>query len=296
MSDDAAWRARVREWAAEGPRRHSHWDADLFDLLAEHAGTVLWRGLQAKPRREQVADAWLKVAVEAVGLGHVDRASARYIITRVGRPPESVTLMGRCLLHLAPAQLPAHSEDKAVALLARTWNLCEGLAEQPVWMNRYIASAMAAMERAPSLETLDAFLATTLAPALARPRASTFSGPFTLAMLDTRGLVDDFLPGDMHLAAPAVLCVHDRRAEDVRLGVFLAPEGKARFLGVMPCLGSRHEETPPPVEQQPGIVRVNGREAPLPLLNAPHRTLVATSGYVVASAVDSQRLWVLDTP
>ena len=65
---------------------------------------------------------------------------------------------------------------------------------------------------------------------------------------------------------------------------------------MMPCLGTRHEESPPPVEVRPGAVRVNGREAPLPLLNAPHQTLVAKSGYVVASAVDSQRLWVLDTP
>ncbi|QSQ21885.1 hypothetical protein JY651_43185 [Pyxidicoccus parkwayensis] len=291
MSD--TWEALVRELSTQGPRRHASWDASLFETLVHDAAATLRSSLHAEPRRDAVVGAWLKLAAEAVGLGHVDRASARYLLTGQGRIPETVTLTGRCLLQLAPAQLPAYPAEKAVALLTRTWNLCEGLAAQPVWMNRYVASAAA---EAPALEKLDEFLVTTLAPALAPSRTSAFSGPFTLAMLDTRKLMDEFLPGDMHLAAPSVLCVHDRRAEDMKLGVFLAPEGKARFLGLMPCLGTGHEETPPRLEVRPGAVRVNKRVATLPFLSTPHQTLVATSGYVVASAADSQRLWVLDTP
>jgi hypothetical protein len=291
MSD--AWEALVRELTTQGPRRHSDWDAALFETLVHDTGAALRAALPAEPRRDAVAGAWLKLAAEAVGLGQVDRASARYLLTGRGRVPESVTLMGRCLLQLAPAQLPAYPADQAVALLARTWNLCEGLAAQPLWLNRYVAAA--AVE-APALEKLDEFLVTTLAPALAPARESTFSGPFTLAMLDTRKVMDEFLPGDMHLAAPSILCVHDRRAEDVKVGLFLAPEGKARFLGLLPCLGTWSEGATPPLEVRPGAVRVNKRVATLPLLGMPHQTLAARSGYVVASAVDSQRLWVLDTP
>ena len=291
MSD--AWEALVRELATQGPRRHADWDADLFETLVHDAAAALRAALPAEPRRDAVAGAWLKLAAEAVGLGQVDRASARYFLTGRGKAPESVTLMGRCLLQLAPAQLPAYPADQAVALLARTWNLCEGLAAQPLWLNRYVAAA--AVEP-PALEKLEEFLVTTLAPALAPVRESTFSGPFTLAMLDTRKVMDDFLPGNMHLAAPSVLCVHDRRAPDAKVGIFLAPEGKARFLGLMPCLGQWSQGVPPTLEVRPGAVRVNKRVAALPLLTVPHQTLAAKSGYVVASAVDSQRLWVLDTP
>ncbi|WP_164012289.1 hypothetical protein [Pyxidicoccus trucidator] len=291
MSD--AWEALVQELATQGPRQHSDWDAELFHALVKGPATALRHALNAEPRRDKVMGAWLKLVAEAVGLGQLDRASAKHLLNRKGPVPESLTLVGRCLLQLAPAQLPAYPAERAVSLLARTWNLCEGLATQPLWLNRYVASAAA---EAPALEKLDEFLATTLAPALAPARAATFTGPFTLAMLDTRKLTDEFLPGDMHLAAPSVLCVHDRRSEDVKVGIFLAPEGGARFLGLQPCLGSGPEEKAPALELGTNAVRVNGREAPLPLLGTPHRTLVASSGFVVASAVDSQRLWVLDTP
>jgi hypothetical protein len=291
MSD--TWDTVARELAARGPRRHADWDAELFETLASGPARALSDALHAEPRRDKVLAAWLTLAAEAVGLGYVDRASVHHLVTGQGPAPESLTLLGRCLVRLSLEQLPAYPADRAVALLARMWNLCEGLAAQPLWLNRYVASA--AVE-APALEKLDAFLATTLEPALAPARVSTFSGPFTLGILDLREVADEFLPGEMHLAAPSVLCVHDRRAEDVRVGLFLAPGGEPRVLGLQPCLGPGPEETPPALELLQNAVRVNGREAALPLLGAPHRALAARSGFVVASAVDSQRLWVLETP
>ena len=291
MSD--AWEAQIREVSEQGARRYSAWDEPIFKLLAGYPGSLLRGRMRADPQRDKVMTAWLKLAAEALGLGYVDRASGPYFLAPKGPVPESVTLMGRCLFQLAPEQLPAYPADRAIALLARTWNLCEGLAAQPLWVNRYVVSASA---EAPALEKLDEFLATTLAPALAPARASTFAGNFTLATLDTRKVMDEFLPGDMHLAAPCVLCVHDRLAKDVHLGVFLAPGGAARFLGPQPCLGPGPEEKPPPVEALKDGVRVNGKDVVVQRLGMPHRTLAARSGYVVVSAVDSQRLWVLDTP
>jgi hypothetical protein len=43
-------------------------------------------------------------------------------------------------------------------------------------------------------------------------------------------------------------------------------------------------------------VEIAGRAVPLPWLRAPHDTLVTAAGFVLASAADSQRLWVIDTP
>ena len=34
-----------------------------------------------------------------------------------------------------------------------------------------------------------------------------------------------------------------------KVGLFLAPEGKARFLGLLPCLGTWTEGTPPPLNE-----------------------------------------------
>ena len=288
------WEEQAHELAAQGPRKHAGWDAELFETLVSGPARMLWNALSAEPRGDRVMAAWLKLAAEAVGLGYVDRASVRFCVTGQGPTPESMTPMCRCLLLLAPAQLPAYPADRAVALLARTWNLCEGLAAQPLWLNRYVDSVAAS--EPPALEQLEEFLATTLEPALTPARAAAFSGPFTLAMLNTRELMDDFIPGDMHLAAPAVLCVHDRRLAHTQVGLLLAPEGRSRFLGFQPCLGPGPGETPPSMEPLKNAVRVNGQEAALPLLGVPHRMLAARSGFVVASAVDSQRLWVLDTP
>jgi len=290
MSD--AWEVLVHELVTQGPRQHADWDAELFSTLVKGPAQQLRLMLEAEPRRDKVAGAWLKLVAEAVGLGQLDQASAKYLLQRHGPVPESLTLVGRCLLHFAPAQLPAYPVERAVELLARTWNLCEGLAAQPLWLNRYAAS----VTEAPALEKLDEFLATTLAPALAPARAAAFSGPFTLAVLDTRKLSDEFLPGDMHLAAPSVLCVHDRRHEDVKLGLFLAPNGATRFLGVQACLGSGPVDKAPVPVVQKDTVKVKGHDVLLPKLSKAHRTLAASSGYVVTSAEDSQRLWVMDTP
>ncbi|MFP2923999.1 hypothetical protein ACLESO_02035 [Pyxidicoccus sp. 3LG] len=290
----AEWNTLARGVATEGARKHSGWDTDLFAMLARGPGVALWNALHAEPRRAKVVGAWLKLTAEAVGLGQVDHASAQHLLTGQGLVPESMTLTARCLVQYALTQLPAYPAERAVALLARTWNLCEGLAAQPLWVNRYVVASAA--KEAPALEKLDEFLTTTLAPALAPSRKATFSGPFSLSILDTRKVMDDFLPGEMHLAAPSILCVHDRRDNDVRLGVFLAPQSEARFLGLQPCLGPGPTEAPPDLELKKNAVRVNGKEAALPLLGTPHRAVAARSGYVVASAVDSQRLWVLDSP
>jgi hypothetical protein len=145
-----------------------------------------------------------------------------------------------------------------------------------------------------SLAGIEEFLTATLEPAFGAAQPAQWKGPFLLTMLNARSLVDDFLPGEMHLAAPAVLCVHDRRHEKVNLGVFLRPRQESRFIGLTPCLGS-YEEDAPKVEVKEGKVQIGKLQVDLPKLRVCHRHVVARAGFAVVSAVDSQRLWIVES-
>ena len=144
---------------------------------------------------------------------------------------------------------------------------------------------------------LPAHLATVLEPVLVPPPPSQWTGPCALAVLDLRRIADRFLPGEMHLAGPAVVCVHDRRRPGAQLGVLLGRGGRSRVLGATPCLGATlHEGARPAVTLDDGRLAIGKLSVALGWLREPLEKLVTATGFVVASAVDSQRLWVVDTP
>jgi hypothetical protein len=278
-----------------GLRAHARWDGTLFNAIAQGPGRLLWQAMAPEAHAPTVMRAYLKLSAEAVGAGYLDRASVEHFSSATkGALPDSANLLGRCWVQVLPRQLPGRAIKEQLELLAQVWNLCEGLLAEPAWLNRYVAAAAAELNE---LSTLPDFLVQTLEPALVPARASEFKGPFKLAQLDARSLDDEFLPGTMHLAAPAVLCLHDRRREGVHATVFLAPQGQCRFLGLNPCLGEGRDEGPlPTVEFKANTAVINGVEAELPRLGKHYRVAVARSGFVVTSALDSQRLWVLDCP
>jgi hypothetical protein len=115
-------------------------------------------------------------------------------------------------------------------------------------------------------------------------------------VLDLRSLHDDFLPGEISLAAPAVLRVAERR-QAREAGVLLRRGGQSELLGLTEGLGDYAEaDTGPPVEFHDGGATVGGRAVELPFLRACHRHAVAGAGFIAACAVDSQRLWIVESP
>src|SRR2546421_535476 len=84
----------------------------------------------------------------------------------------------------------------------------DGPQREPVWVDRYVLACAGQLRR---LADLEPFLVQVLEPALLPAATAHWQGPFQVGVLDGRRLLDEFLPGEMHLAAPAVLCVHDRR-------------------------------------------------------------------------------------
>jgi hypothetical protein len=277
---------------AEGARRFSRWDPALWDDFCEGPGRRLWRRLRALLKAEAVLDAYLGLAVEAMGLGYVDRAGLDALTgAEAGAAPNLIALFW---IEKLPAQLVQPQAGAQIERLARLWNLGEGLLGEASWLNRFATAALHDLE---SLADVEQALATVLAPALTVRAPAAFGGPFAVTTLDAADLDDRFLPGEMHLAAPAVLCVHDRKRRGVSAGVFLRPGGASSFLAVTPCLGEQAAEVgAPEIEALESRIRIGESRVALPLLKRVHRALVARSGFAVASAVDSQRLWIVESP
>ena len=94
----------------------------------------------------------------------------------------------------------------------------------------------------------------------------------------------------MHLAAPAVVCVHDRRAA-VQLGVLLRPQrnGGALLLGATPCLGIGDGAAGVPVPE-----KATAQVAAAAGLSDEQARIATRGGFVLLSSPLSQRLWAVE--
>jgi hypothetical protein len=286
-----ALQGAARRLGDEGARRFARWDAALYRDLYGGPGARLWKRIQGKPGSEAVLEAYLALAVEAIGLGYVDRAGFDATTGDTRSAPNLIAL-------LWIVKIPGKGLDGAaeamLARLAKAWNLGEGLLGQPAWLNRYVAGALHAPM---ALDDLEARLAEILEPALVVRAPSSLRGPFTVTTIDAVEVDDLFLPGEMHLAAPAVLCVHDRKRANASVGVFLRAQAASSFLPPGPCLGEGpRDEGAPACELLVDAVRIGRARVALPFVAHGHRAIVARAGFVVVSAVDSQRLWVVESP
>ncbi|MBI5514321.1 MAG: hypothetical protein HY909_11165 [Deltaproteobacteria bacterium] len=262
-----------------GAQQHARFAREHYLACAKDPGEALYAAIGDA----SLVGGYLALVAEAVGLEYL-------------RGPEdgAASLLGWGLLRAAPTLLPRAPAARRTHLLAMLWNLGEAVLREPAWINSYATAMVHAVD---DLEKLPEHLVATLDPVL-RPRpVSRWQGPFTVEVLDPRALVEDFLPGPMHLAAPTVVCVHDRRREGSQMGVLVPAEGGRRLVGPVPCLGTAHREPAvPTVSVDARGLQVEGRSVALPFLAAPHQSLAALGGFVVASAVDSQRLWVVNAP
>lgn len=274
----------VAELAVAARRTSSRFDAARFHVLAAGRGGQLWQRIASDAHALPVLRSYLRLLAEAVGMG--------CLVPDAGGEMRDV--LSDLLATHVPARLAEVPPEQRAGCLAMLWNLGEGLLQEPAWLNRF-AIAFAAGAR--DLLAMPAHLEAVLEPVLAPRRPSQWAGPCTLAVLDPRSLADGFLPGDMHLAAPAVVCVHDRRRTGAQLGVLLEHGGNSRLLGATPCLGRDvHEGARPAVTFAANYLAVGNHQVALGWLRAPLEKLVTSTGFVLASAVDSQRLWVVDTP
>jgi hypothetical protein len=275
---------RLDELRRDGPRRFARWDAALFEALVAGPGRTLAAALVGQPDAVAAVAAYLSLLHQGVGTAAVRRAGA-------GADGWG-GFLERCLLEQVPALLPRVPAGKRVAALAKAWNLGEGLAREPAWLGHYVCASAAALG---GLEELDDFLVRTLEPVLSAPPAASWQGPFAVTVIDLRPLHEDFLPGELVLAAPTVLRVKDRRRAGAEVGVLLGHGGRSKALGLMSGLGEFPDSGDrPAVAFQDGQALIAGQPVAVPRLRRCHRHAVARCGFVAACAVDSQRLWIVE--
>ncbi len=282
--------AAIDHFESEGARRFARWDAPLYRAFIEGPGARLLGAIRDTEGAVSVFEAYLRLLVEAVGYGYIDAAC---LDKNEARSPRS--LMALALTTHIPALLPKAPPREQMALLAKTWNLAEGLLGEPAWVNRAVAGALA---NADSLADFDKRIVRVLEAALLPRARASLAGPFSVRSVDTREVDHAFLPGAMHFSAPALLCVHDRKRKGVHAGLLLGPKGAASLLGPCPCLG-RPEKEPsdlPTITLIPGGLRVGDAKIPLTFFHRGHSAAASRAGYLVASALDSQRLWVVESP
>jgi hypothetical protein len=307
--------AAIDHYEREGARRFARWDSPLYRafvdgpaarLLAASAGGAVSAasaegavsaasaggaaGNTSGGSPVALFEAYLRLVVEAIGCGYLDAACLE---KDDARPPKS--LMTLLLAHHIPALLPRAPAGERVLLLAKAWNLAEGLLGEPGWLNRAVAAALVSID---SLADLDRRVIRVLEAAVVPRVRASLTGPFAVRAVDTREVDHAFLPGAMHFSAPALLCIHDRKRGGVHAGLLLGSRGAFSLLGPGPCLGRPEKEDPdlPTVTLIPGGVRVGDANVPLSFFSRGHSAAASRAGYLVASALDSQRLWVVESP
>ena len=282
--------AAVDHYEREGARRFSRWDGALYRAFVEGPADRLLTALRDSSNVGVVFEAYLRLVVEAIGCGYVDAASLEQ-----GDAKPAKNLVALLLVDRIPALLPRAVAGDRVAQLAKAWNLAEGLSGEPAWLNRAVAAALAGID---SLTDLDRRLVRVLDAAIAPRARASLAGPFAVRTVDTREVDHAFLPGAMHFSAPALLCVHDRKRKGVHAGLLLGPKGVSGLLGPGPCLGrpEREETDLPTVTLIPGGLRIGDAKLPLSYFPRGHSAAASRAGYIVVSALDSQRLWVVESP
>ncbi len=274
-----AARDLLKRLGDEGPRLFSGWNAAIFDAYVRTVLPAIAANLSADDPR---TFAGIAVMVQqGVGEGHLR-----------GNPSSLPRhFLEWCLCDWLPAALPRQLESERLPMLARIWNLAEGLLREPGWVNAYVMARIGELREDGRPEE---FLVEVLRPLLEPAPPVRWEPPYHVTTLSLRASDEDFLPGEMQLATPSVLVVADRR-RPVRLGIHLRPGGRSAVLGTFaPTDPIPEEPSTIAVEWADGIARIGPEAVPMPFLAMPYRWSIVPSGYVVACALDSQKLWIVE--
>jgi hypothetical protein len=268
----------------DGPRRFARWNAELFDAVVSGPAHTLGEGLGDSPDSGPVLCSYLQLVQQAIGVG---------VLQQAGGGSRWATFLERCLMERIPALLPRVKAGARLPLLVKLWNLGEGLQREPAWLDRYVTACAGRLD---DLADVEDFLVRTLNPVLASAPPAAWRGPFVVMVLDLRPLYEEFLPGEIGLAAPTVLRIEDRRQSGMQVGVFLRRQGGSEIIGLTDGLGDYMETgEQPTVKFGDGRAEIAAQTVNVPFLRRCHRHAIANAGFVAACAVDSQRLWIVES-
>jgi hypothetical protein len=277
---DQAALDHLRRLGEEGPGRFSAWDAPRFAAYCRTVLTSAWQRLPPGSGRTFAALATL--VQQGIGAGYL-RADTEAV-------PRN--FLEFCLRDWLPEALENLPADQHLPLLVRVWNLGEGLLREPEWVGAYVMSRIGTFHARARPE---AFLVDVLRPLVEPVAPARWEAPYRVTLLALRGADDEFLPGEMHLAAPTVLVVCDRR-RPVRLGIHLRRGGQSAVLGQFGTAAPfRDQAATVAVSWENGTATIGKDKVALPFLAAPFCWAVFRAGYLVSSAPDSQKLWIVES-
>ncbi len=270
-----------------GKQSFARWNDQLFDLYFEEHITPLWDRLERRnpESRPQSIQHYIDLVVTGIGAGY---------LTTIDGPASS--LMEAFIRDRLPWWFIDSARDRHGKIAQSIWNLAEGARKQGLWIEQYLLACVDEFDNPMRLKDKAVEL---LEPVIQPRPAARWLGPFSKTSLDFRTQVEDFLPGTITQINSALISICDRRKE-IHIGVLLLPQGMSRLVGQMSVgVMSAHVAEVPDmlIQWGEGNVSIGNERIELPLMGcSPMNTLAVTSGYLIASAENSQHLWVLDSP
>lgn len=275
----------VTKLQAQGPQQFAAWNGEIFEAYLSGPLAAFQQSLSWEEKKSPVDMPsrlnFVQIIYEGVGAGWLTSPEQ----------DSQATFLAHCV-SLLTYQISGIDRQKRARVMQLVWNLGEGLAQEPQWLNQY---AIARTDFRIDLNLLDEHLVNILTPVLTPLPPATWRGEFGLTILNFRSHNDQFLPGRVYLAAPALLCVEDRLNGADTQAILLAKNGQSMILPSVGKLDEYRESfTPPSIKANADSVVVNGQVIDTPLLNTPATPFCVDSGFIAVTAADSQRLWLVE--
>ncbi len=276
----------IERLRGSGAEQFASWNAQLFEFIVASPMLRLKQSFESQRNTNTDFSSlanYVRMAYEGIGAG---------LLVQTAEDAHGPNFLTHCMVRLIPNSLCQESVERRAAVMKDVWNLAEGLSREPLWLNRYVVSQL---QRSVKLSNLPSELNKLLTPVLSSLPPADWNGSYTQSVINLRHSKNDFLPGRLYLAAPAVLCIESRCDEQQTLGILLQKPGGPKPLGDVGKL-PEHTELfdPPDIVSGPDSIMINGHSVATPLLAAPQQALAIACGFVAAIAQDSQRLWLIE--
>lgn len=263
----------VERAQAEGRRRHARWRPQLFEQVVEGPALRTWVAMAARSDRVERFVAYMDVLVEALGRGAIDAST-------LADPTTGGVLTTILLQHV-----PKHAASIAAPRLSELWNLGEGMADHAPWIDRLLSATFGAVE----VGGEERFLVDMLQRLHAEGAAQWREQP-TVETLRLRRHASTFVPGTLRFVTPRVVAVKDRRRDD-ELAVAVLDD-RVWIAGPLTLPAKSSPPSTLPIAMRNAQIRVGERKLLFPKMTTWQHVVVSPAGFVAATCVDSQHLWI----
>jgi hypothetical protein len=281
------YEAIAKEIRADARKRYARWDDAIFETYTIWQPGSIWRALEKQPVavRERSVRIYLNLVASGIGAGHL-----------AAEADESQTLAEFFIRDCMASWFSSLPPEKHAAVAATAWNLADGARTQGGWIESYLLARSLEFDDPLTLEQTARDL---LKPVIEPQADAAWKGPFTVITIDIGEEIEGFLPGAMSMITPSLIRIDDRRRRGAA-GVLLQSGGESYCIGRMdgaPSVAGQSPELDQAVVWGPDSVMVGDAVVELPLMACqPLHTLALPGGYLAASAPNSQRIWVVETP